>query len=204
MASASLSSVFSRAVGGDRASRDELIGCYRPLLRLVANQHMRRAFSARFDESDVVQLTCIDAIEGFQQFRGRSREEFESWVETILRRKIWELCQQHTAAKRDVRREFLIDAAPSGLSLAWNPNRSGGPVSRILAGEAALLVAAGLEQLPDDYRTAIELRYVDGMKLREIAELMETSVGAVAGYLRRGVDTLNELLPASLRRSLES
>ena len=65
-------------------------------------------------------------------------------------------------------------------------------------------VAASLEQLPQQYRTAIELRYVDGLKLREIAELMDTSVGAVAGYLRRGVETMNELLPASLRRSLES
>lgn len=204
MKSACLSSVFSSAIDGDRAARDELIGGYRPLIRLIANRYMRRAFASRFDQSDVVQLTCIDAIDGFPQFRGRSREEFESWVETILRRKVWELCQQHTAAKRDVRREFLIDAAPSGLSLAWNPNRSAGPVSRVLAGEAALQIAASLEQLPEQYRTAIELRYVDGLKLREIAEQMNVSVGAVAGYLRRGVDTMNELLPASLRNSLES
>jgi RNA polymerase sigma-70 factor (ECF subfamily) len=204
MATASLSSVFSRAVRGDRDARDELIGCYRPLIRLIANRHMRRSFSARFDESDVVQLTCIDAVDGFAKFRGRSRAEFEGWMETILRRKIWELCQQHTAAKRDVRREFLMDAAASGLSLAWNPNRSAGPVSRVLAGEAALLVAISLEQLPDDYRTAIELRYVDGLKLREIAEQMEVSVGAVAGYLRRGVQAMHECLPASVRKSLES
>ena len=46
MAIGNLSSVFSRAIGGDRAARDELIGGYRPLLRLVANQSHAPRFLA--------------------------------------------------------------------------------------------------------------------------------------------------------------
>ncbi len=91
------------------------------------------------------------------------------------------------------------------ISIVWNliAATDPGPASRVISGEKALILASALQQLPDDYRHAIELRFLDGRKLKEIADDMDSSVGRVAGLLRRGLDELHRLLPIQLKEELE-
>ena len=157
-------SIIARANGGDRDAQNELILHCRPLIRLVAERRMRRAYQSRFDASDVVQMTCMEAYSSYASFRGSSIPELFGWLKTILERKLWDM----------------------------------GPASRVINGETALLVATALEQLPTDYRKALELRFIHGLKIREIAQQLETTLGCVAGLLRRGVQLLYEQLPVGL------
>ena len=56
-------------------------------------------------------------------------------------------------------------------------------------------VQRALEQLPDDFRTAVILCDMQGLSYKEIAEIMETPVGTVMSRLFRG----RKLLAAALR-----
>lgn len=199
--SAGTSSVIRRAVQGDSAARNELIGQCRPLVRVAANRCARRLYRGRFDESDVVQLACLEAFASFDDFRGQTRNELLGWLQTILERTVWQLVRRHSAQKRDIRREL---AADSEMSFFWHS--IGKPLStpsmKLIAGEAALIVVTALETLPDELREAVQLRYLEGLKIREIAAQQQASVGQVAGRLRRGLAALHRELPTELQNEL--
>lgn len=55
-------------------------------------------------------------------------------------------------------------------------------------------IAAAIAQLPDDQRTAIILREIDGYSYAEIAEQTDTPIGTVMSRLRRGRTRLHALL----------
>ena len=170
---------------------------------------MRLRYRGRFDESDVVQVACWEAVQSFRTFRGQTEHEFLAWLETILKRSLASLHQHHSTQKRDVNRETISplqgQAGDESLSIVWNliATNNPGPISRVISGEKALILASALQQLPDDYRHAIELRFLDGRKLKEIADEMDSSVGRVAGLLRRGLDELHRLLPSQLKEEIE-
>lgn len=205
-----LESSLRMARAGNRDSLQSLLVQCRPLLKLVARRHIRQRFRTRFDESDVVQLALVAATDGFRAFQGKSDREFIAWLQTILRRTLSQLHEHHSLQLRDVGREVgeLVSSEDDDIadfSVVWNHLRSGqaGPRTEVIEGERAIIIAAALQQLPDDYRRVIELRYLDGKKIREIAESMDASLGRIAGLLRRALDDLYTVLPEELRAEFE-
>ena len=205
MASSLKSSVIFKAVAGDDAAQEQLLFYCRPLIRVAARRHLDKFLLRRFDESDIVQMTCMDAHAALPSFRGRSYPELLCWLQTILDRNLWRIREEHLGTKRDVRREVIIDDGLSGLSFIWTTagGADSSPSSKLILGETALHVAAALEQLPDEFRSVIEMRFLDGMKLADIAAHLQVTLGCVAGRLRRGLAMLHEHLPASITAELE-
>ncbi|WP_158262556.1 MULTISPECIES: RNA polymerase sigma factor [Pirellulaceae] len=197
------SDVFHEAMTGDSGAWRALVGRYRPLLRLVAARHARRMVSNRYDESDVVQMTCVEALRGFHGFQGESREELEAWLENILEDNIVRMWRNHSASPRDFRREVDADEHTGGLSFVWNTRAGQDPARHLVRGEVAIMLAQALEKLPDEYRATLEMRFIDGRLMKEVAAELDTTVAVVAGRLRRGLKTLRELFPAELQELME-
>ena len=176
----------------------------RPLLRLAARRNFRRRLQSRFDESDVVQLTCMEAVQSYSNFRGETRAELLAWLETILRRQIARLDRHHSAEKRSVDYEHSPDNDASSLSIVWNrvATNASGPPSLVIVGERAIQLAQALQQVAESQRRVIELRFIDGLKLREIAKQLDVTIGQAAGLLRRGLESLHHHLPADMREEL--
>jgi len=57
-----------------------------------------------------------------------------------------------------------------------------------------------LEQLPEDQREALRLRYVEGLQSKEIAERIGKSDGAVRVMLSRSLSKLQEILGPELEK----
>jgi RNA polymerase sigma-70 factor (ECF subfamily) len=72
-----------------------------------------------------------------------------------------------------------LDADPAGLAVR---------------AEDARRVRAALEQLPDDRRQVILLRFVDGLSAREAGLVLDRSEGAVRVLLHRALRDLGERL----------
>jgi RNA polymerase sigma-70 factor (ECF subfamily) len=73
------------------------------------------------------------------------------------------------------------------------------PEQRAGRNEELLRLAAALERLPEAQRQAVELHYLRGWRLEEIAHHQGRGKSAVAGLLHRGLDRLRELLQAPER-----
>lgn len=195
-----LSLLINRAKAGDSDALDALLSRYRPYLRVVAEGLMRPYFRTRFDGSDIVQEVCRDVAFGIGELFGSSEREFVAWIKRILKNNLANLCRDHTAAKRDVRLEKNFGSSADHISIQWLALDASGtrPESQVIKDESALLLAQTLTRLPYEQRTAIQMRYVEGYKLAQISEHMQTSISTVVRLIDQGLLGMKEMLPREL------
>ena len=184
--------LIRRAKGGEEDALNQLCTDYRQMLRLVAERAIGPEMARRTDASDLVQQTELEAFRAFASFQGSTEGEFVAWVKQILKRNVANVVRDNRAAKRDHRKEQYIHAASQSVSVTWlHPAERGKtPSQHVMYGEAALKLATAINNLPEKQRTAVRMRHLEGMALRDIAEAMESSPGAVAGLIRRGITAL--------------
>ncbi len=192
--------MISLARSGDKSAQEELIGLYRPYLSRVIAAKRSGKSNSRFSDSDVVQDACMLSILGLKKFQGSTEPEFTGWIRAILLNRMRELHRTNTAQARDERREVCNSPSRSAV-IEWFVDTGPSPQSRAIQGENALRLLAALEELPANQRQAIELRYFNQKKLRQIAELMDSTPGAVAGLIRNGLEKLEKRLPKLLESS---
>ncbi|HEX5471619.1 MAG TPA: sigma-70 family RNA polymerase sigma factor [Lacipirellulaceae bacterium] len=177
---------------GDRDALGQLCARYRPFLQMIATMKVGRALERRMDASDIVQETEIEMVRGIQDFRGKTEPEMSAWLKQMLRRNIADKVRDNRAAIRDLRREQYLDGASASASITWMQptGREESPSQFVMNGEAALSFALALQSLPPEQGAVVRMRYLEGLKLGEIAAGLNKSPGAVVGLLRRGQDAL--------------
>jgi RNA polymerase sigma-70 factor (ECF subfamily) len=186
--------LIPRAQAGDQDALSRLCACYRPFLRTIAELKLGPATQRRIDASDVVQETEIELVRGIRSFRGTTETELSAWLKQMLKRNIADKVRDNHAAMRDMRREHYLDGPGASASVTWVQPADGEatPSKFVVQGESALRIAAALESLPEDQRAVVRMRYMEEMKLVDIAAALEKTPGAVAGLLRRGQEALRD------------
>lgn len=187
------------AVHGDTDCRDQLFEIYRPYLALISRKLAPNRIAKRCDSSDIVQQTCLEAINAIQRFRGKSEPEFTKWLMEILRTRVADAFRHHTQMKRDIQREKTAATVDGSAAIVWRSVLDDGasPSAELMRGESALALAAALYRLPEDMQQALSLRYLDECKISEIAGIMQCSTRTVARHLRRGLVELRQQLGAN-------
>jgi RNA polymerase sigma-70 factor (ECF subfamily) len=183
---------------GDAAAQGEILLRYQPWLRLLARLQLDSRFQGKFDPSDVVQQTFLEAYRAFPQFRGQTEPELRAWLRQILAHVLaHEIRRYHGTQQRDLDREVSLDQA-----LAQSSQRLGemlaapgsSPSQQAARHEQELLLATVLARLPDDYREVIILRNLEGLSHEEVARRMQRNVGAVRMLWVRALARLREEL----------
>jgi RNA polymerase sigma-70 factor, ECF subfamily len=172
---------------------------FRAYLGLLARLEVSGAMRDKVDLSGVVQQTLLEAHQGLegQPDRSRTDEELAGWLRSILSHNLADVLRKLAARKRDVHREWSLDAAldqsASRLEL-WLASDQSSPSQRAIRHEELLRVAEAMAGLPDAQRRAIELHHLRSMPLAEIADELRTTKAAVAGLLHRGMKALRARL----------
>ncbi|WP_322975104.1 sigma-70 family RNA polymerase sigma factor [Aporhodopirellula aestuarii] len=186
-------------------SDPQWIARYEPYLKMLARTHMRAAYRAKIGTSDIVQQAMLHAVGAIGQFRGGTEAELRAWLRQILVRQICHLDRDLHRDKRDVRRERSIEQklAQSSMRLEGLLVADQATPSQVaIVGENVTALAAAVERLPDGQRQAIELHYLEGLKLVEVAEALGKTTGAVAGLLHRGMKQLRADWEASQHKPM--
>jgi RNA polymerase sigma-70 factor (ECF subfamily) len=68
------------------------------------------------------------------------------------------------------------------------------PESMLLSKEIAATVNATIEELPEELRTAIQLREIEGMSYEDIARIMDCPIGTVRSRIFRAREAIAERL----------
>lgn len=179
-------------------SRDDLER-FRSYLGLLARLEVSPALRDRVDLSGVIQQTLLEAHQGLveQPCRLRTEEELAAWLRSILSHNLADVLRKLAAQKRDVRREWSLDAAldrSSSRLERWLAAEQSSPSQRAIRQEELLRVAEAMAGLPDSQRLAIELHHLRAMPLSDIADELGTTKAAVAGLLHRGMKALRARL----------
>ncbi len=178
-----------------------VLGKYRDWLGVLARMQVRDKYRAKFDPSDVVQQTLLEAVRAWPQFRGRSDGELAAWLRQILARVLAHEFRRFGAVKaRDLAREVSLDRAIADScqrlgDILADPATSVG--ARLEEHEAQRRLAEVLERLPEDYREVILLRNMEGLSHEEVARRMDRGVGAVRMLWVRALARLREEVTAS-------
>jgi RNA polymerase sigma-70 factor, ECF subfamily len=168
---------------------------FRSYLGLLARLEVSQAMRDKVDLSGVVQQTLLEAHQGLEAQPGRllTDEELSAWLRSILSHNLADVLRKLVAQKRDVRREWSLDAAldQSASRLErWLAAEQSSPSARAIRQEELLHMAEVLAGLPEAQRRAIELHHLRAMPLSEIAQELNTTKAAVAGLLHRGMKAL--------------
>jgi len=151
-----------------------------------------RAYSAAWqltrnaaEAEDLVQEASLLAWRGFEGFRPGS--SFRAWFLRILTNKFI------SDYRRDRRRGPVVDLEAVPDFSLWEHGRAAGMVApdsdpaRALTSQLdAEQIARALEALPEEYRVAAVLYFVEDHSYQEIAEILEVPVGTIRSRLHRG------------------
>jgi RNA polymerase sigma-70 factor, ECF subfamily len=192
--------LLERCRMGDKTAGEQLFARYRHYLWLLAQAQLGRLVRAKCDASDIVQMTMLEAHRDFQQFSGREEAELLAWMRRILSHNLFNEHRRYTAKRRAAAREVSLDHVCSGVEhssvtlgrgLADQALR---PSQLALKREAAVAVADVLAQLPDDYRTVLMMRILEGSSAEEVAERMGRTAGAIRMLQLRALAAMRKLM----------
>jgi RNA polymerase sigma-70 factor, ECF subfamily len=161
-------------------------------LHLLARSHLRNGARGPVDASDMVQQAMLQAHRKREQFRGQTEAEFRGWLRRILANVIADAFQKQQP--KAVLQELDNSAARLDHFLQGEITT---PSQRVQRQELHARLAAALDEMPDDMRAALELRYLEQppWPLDRIAEhLGRPTPKAVAGLLARALEKLRASL----------
>lgn len=170
---------------------------FRHYLLLFARLHIGEQFRGKFDPSDVVQQTLLEAHRKRAQFRGNNEAELAGWLRQMLACEIADALRGLRRAKRNVALERTIEQAFLDSSSRLEQLLAAGhssPSERAVKNEQLIRLAEAMAELPEDQRRAVELKHLQGKTVAAISEVLGRSETAVGGLLRRGMTRLRELL----------
>jgi RNA polymerase sigma-70 factor (ECF subfamily) len=199
MASQSVKTVPSQGDPDSGDGRD--LNRYREYLHLLARIQLGQRLARKFDASDVVQISLLEAHGNREQFRGATEAQRATWLRQILAHNLADLIKQHGRGKRDARRErsleVALDQSAERLEACFEAVQTS-PSGRASRNENLVRLAEKLAELPDAQRQAIEMFHLQGLPLAEVARQLGRSQSTVAGLLHRGLKNLRVLLGGPL------
>ena len=178
--------LVERAQRGDKHAFELLVEKYqRKLGRLLA-----RFIRDPAEVEDVTQEAFIKAYRALPAFRGDSA--FYTWLYRIG---INTAKNYLMALGRRAPTSTEVEAEDAeGYEEGEQLRDINTPESMLLSKEIAQTVNATIEQLPEELRTAIQLREIEGMSYEDIARIMDCPIGTVRSRIFRAREAIAERL----------
>lgn len=178
--------LVERVQRGDKQAFGLLVSKYqRKLVRLLS-----RLVRDPAEVEDVAQETFIKAYRALPGFRGESA--FYTWLYRIG----INAAKNYLAARgrrTPTTSEFDSEEA-EGFDDGEQLRDNNSPERILMSKQIAETVNAAMERLPEDLRSAITLREIDGMSYEEIAQIMDCPIGTVRSRIFRAREAIAEKL----------
>ena len=183
--------IIERVKGGEKEAYDLLVLKYQQrVINLIS-----RFVKNHSDALDVSQETFIKAYRALPNFRGESA--FYTWLYRIAvntaKNHLTVQSRKITKSDYDVAE---IEQIEGNMSLTEQTT----PESLLVKDELQETILKTIENLPEDLKSAIMLREIEGLSYEEIAEVMECPVGTVRSRIFRA----REMIDSKIKPLLEN
>jgi RNA polymerase sigma-70 factor (ECF subfamily) len=169
--------LIERAKRGDTHAYEELVHAYQGIAFRTAYVIVRNSA----DAEDAAQDGFVKAWRALGRFRPGA--PFRPWLLQIVaneaRNRLRSAGRRASLALRAAAQEPSGDAAPS-------------PEASLLSAERRAGLLAAVNELPDDQRTVVSLRYFLGLSEQEVAETLDVPQGTVKSRTARALERLRE------------
>ncbi len=177
--------LVERVQKGDKAAFDLLIRKYQHRIVSLVSRYV----SDHSEAQDVAQEAFIKAYRALRNFRGDSA--FYTWLYRIAinTAKNWLVARNRRPPASDI---DAMDAEQYDMDSRLKER--GTPENELLREEIETTVHDAISNLPEDLRTAIMLREMDGMSYEDIATTMDCPIGTVRSRIFRAREAIDEKL----------
>ncbi len=187
--------LVERAQRGDKHAFELLVIKYQRRLGRLISRFVRDSAEVE----DVTQEAFIKAYRALPSFRGDSA--FYTWLYRIG---INTAKNYLVSLGRRAPTTTLFDVEESedyeGSDQMHDLNT---PETELMGKQVAEVVNATLQKLPEDLRTALTLREIEGLSYEEIAEIMNCPIGTVRSRIFRARETIASNLRPLLGTSID-
>ncbi len=174
--------LVERVQRGDRSAFDMLVRKYQHKIIKLISRYVHDSTEAL----DVAQEAFIKAYRAIPGFRGDSA--FYTWLYRIA----INTAKNHLVAESRRPLDHGVDLQdPEQYDMQARLRDMDTPERLLLTEEIQRTVETAIEQLPEDLRTAIILREIEGMSYEEIAQAMSCPVGTVRSRIFRAREAID-------------
>lgn len=136
------------------------------------------------DVEDVAQDIFIEVMKSLKSFRSESK--FTTWLWTITKRQI----ADYYRSKKWKEQQAQVETEISELDILDTHN----PATETL--DDMIMLRKAMKSLPTHYQEIIYLRFIDGLKFHELAEVIGKSFEGTKSLFRRAVAELQTTMGA--------
>jgi RNA polymerase sigma-70 factor (ECF subfamily) len=172
---------------GDQQAFAELVERYKNsvfaiCLRMVGNAQ---------EAEDLSQEAFIRAFNHIDQYD--HERKFSTWLFRIATNLSIDFLRRR---KSNISLDAVVPGT-EGLSLnAMLPDQTAQPEELVVRKETEEMVQNEIKKLPEKYRSAVVLKYIEDLSLKEISEIMDIPVGTVKTRIHRGREMLRKMMMA--------
>jgi RNA polymerase sigma-70 factor (ECF subfamily) len=192
---------LKRAIAGDADSLAALLEQFGPSVRARLKGRIAPHWQAVLDESDIMQVTYLEAFLDIRRFQPGGPNAFEAWLTRIARNNLQSAVRELARAKRpDPRRQLRArpghDSRVTLLESLVGDETT--PSMIVRRRESLDLLDAAVADLPADYQRVVRLCDLEGRPVAAVAAALGRSPGAVFMLRARAHDRLRTLLGPQL------
>lgn len=177
-----------RSQGGDYAAFDALVTKHRGrVYAMIQNMVKNEA-----DSWDLAQEVFVKVWKALPKFESRAR--FSTWMYRITHNVVYDWMRKRKIESAGEWDDNILDEQAIAAGAVVTPSRSLRPDEALTQGELRERIESALEKLSPEHREAILLREVQGLEYKEIAEVMDCSIGTVMSRLFYARKKLQSLL----------
>ena len=182
--------LVERVQQGDKKAFDVLVLKYQHKVANLISRYIRD----QAEVADVTQEAFIKAYRALPKFRGDSA--FYTWLYRVA----INTAKNHLAAQARRPPSDDIEAETAEQMDMGGALKEGDTPERLaLQREIAETVQRAVDDLPEDLRTAITLRELEGLSYEEIAQAMECPIGTVRSRIFRAREAIDARLKPLLK-----
>jgi RNA polymerase sigma-70 factor (ECF subfamily) len=180
--------LVKRCQEGDVSAFQILVERYQQRAARLAYRYVKN----QEDAEDITQDAFIRVFRSIKNFRNES--QFYTWFYRIL----VNLSLDHLRRNKQKETEYQDGVLLRSQTAAELQQKKSSPREELWKKQRQMAIAGAIDSLPDDQRTTVVLREIDGLSYEEIAQVTKVPIGTVMSrlyYARRKLqDKLKEYL----------
>jgi RNA polymerase sigma-70 factor (ECF subfamily) len=192
-----------------KSDRDLVLACQRrepQAFEELVKRHQRTVFALIYqlapdweDTTDLAQEVFIRVWRSINNLRNPA--SFRSWLTQIVTNLFYDELRKRPRKLPTISMDDSASDEEGENPTRDIPDSSAMPEEKVLSKEVSEVIRQAMLKLPEQFRTAIVLREVEGLSYEEIAVITQTEMGTVKSRIARARTKLQELLKPYIENS---
>lgn len=180
--------LVTRAQAGDTIAYDVLVTRHRGRIYAMIRQMIKN----EADSWDLAQESFIKAWKALPRFKAKAR--FTTWLYRIAHNTVYDWVRRKRPESGGELNDEIFGEDRIDPASMTTPTMGRAPDSELVGSELRDKIEAALGQLSPQHREVVVLKDVQGLAYKEIADVMECSIGTVMSRLHYARQKLQTLL----------